>query len=98
MAFTLERRDEQGGVLERWFEGSFELAAAMPLYASTDYPYLRLVDPYSDTYFSSYQMEAVIPELERLARETPESPVAQVIAMAIRCRDDRGTYVVFIGD
>lgn len=42
----------------------------MPAYTTSDYPYLRLVDPYSNTWFSHYQMVAVIPELERLARET----------------------------
>ena len=98
MALTLERRDEWGEVLKVWSEGAFELAAAMPLYAATDYPYLRLVDPYSITYFSTYQMAAVIPELKRLADEKPGPVLDRVLAMAVRCRDKNSTYLAFIGD
>jgi hypothetical protein len=98
MAFTLDLRDERGVVLERWSEQSFELAAAMPAYTAADYPYLRLVDPYGDTWFSRYQMEAVIPELERLARERPGEGVEKALEMASRCREMIGAYLLFIGD
>jgi hypothetical protein len=98
MAFTLHLRDEWGEVLEEWGEFSVELAAAMPEYTAADYPYLRLVDPYSDTWFSSYQMVAVFPELERLASEKPGPAMRKALEMASRCRDEHGTFLVFIGD
>jgi hypothetical protein len=98
MAFTVELRDEQGAVLERSWQRSFEVGAAMPSYTSIAYPYLRLVDPYSNTWFSSYQMVAVIPELERLATEKPAPALDKVIEMASRCQATMGSCLVFIGD
>ena len=98
VALTIELRDNLGGVLDRKWEHASALAAAMPSFDSNDYPILRLVDPYGDTVFSSYQMAAVIPELERLASSRDGPGIAEVLQIALRCRNDPHTFLVFIGD
>jgi hypothetical protein len=98
LAFTVDIRTPEGSVLQREYEHSFELANAMPEFDAMDYPVLRLVDPYGDTYFSGYQMQAVIPELERLAVVHPGPAVGRVLEMARRVQNEQQTFLVFVGD
>lgn len=74
-----------------------DIGGILPEFADERYPYLRLVDPYDDTFFSSNQMIAVLPELRRLEEETGDPVLAQVIVLAERCRA-KGGYLAFIGD
>jgi hypothetical protein len=61
------------------------------------YPLLRYVDPYDDTFFSSNQMIGLLPELRRLAQETGNPVLPQVIVLAEQCRA-KGGYLAFLGD
>ena len=96
MAYTVELRKEHWELIEERILG-WELAVAMPAFAS-DYPYLRLVDPYGRTCFSTFQMIEVVPEIERLAVEKPLSVVRELLQLAYRCRDRTHTFMVFVGD
>ncbi len=98
MAITVDIRDEQGGLVQREYEGSFELAAALSDLDDAEYPMLRFVDPYGTTYFSSLQMIGVIPELERLAKASPRPTLDKVLQMARRVRAKPHTFLVFVGD
>jgi hypothetical protein len=98
MGLTVDLRFENGKVIERWGPGPLEPDLTMPGLDDLTYPYLRLVDPYSNTYFSTYQMRAVVPELERLAAEKPLAAVTKVLAMARACQAGIGLHLVFIGD
>ena len=98
MTMRLDLRKENGDVIESETSRAWELGAALPGYDAVDDPYLRLVDPYSDTWFSSYQMVAVIPELERLAAEKPLLSTKRALELARKCREGIGLYIVFRGD
>ena len=98
MALTVALRYADAEVLARYSERGFELAALMPAFSDTDYPLLRLVDPYGDTYFSSYQMAGVIPELDRLVLNDAAGLLAKVRELALRCRETSHAFLVFIGD
>jgi hypothetical protein len=61
-----------------------------------EYPYLALVDPYTDTTFTPLQMSAVLPELRRLS-EAHEA-LDEVLALAERCAAATHEFLVFVGD
>ncbi|MDQ3937881.1 MAG: hypothetical protein M3253_04280, partial [Chloroflexota bacterium] len=60
-------------------------------------PYLRLIDPYGETIFSSYQLPAVIAELERLSAATGSRNVETTLELARRCLRS-GAYFFLAGD
>jgi hypothetical protein len=93
VAITVDIRNEQGGLVQRETEGSFELAAALSDLDDGEYPMLRFVDAYGTTYFSSIQMIAVIPELERLATARPLPALDKVLEMARRVRAKPHTFL-----
>jgi hypothetical protein len=70
----------------------------VPDFDDMSYPLLRLVDPYGDTYFSSYQMAGLLPEIRRLEEEHADEALAQLASLAEQCRESSGTFLVFIGD
>jgi hypothetical protein len=98
MAITVDIRDEQGGLVQRESDGSFELAEALWELDDVEYPMLRFVDPYGTTFFSSLQLIGVIPELEKLALERPRPSLDKVLEMARRVRSKPHTFLVFVGD
>jgi len=73
-------------------------ATALPDFDDHRYPLLRLVDPYGNTIFSSYQMVGLIEELQSRLAETGNSSLAEAIVAAERCKTKWGTWLVFIGD
>lgn len=74
------------------------VASALPEFDDERYPLLRLVDPYGDTVFSSYQMVGLIAELRARLAETDDSSLADAIAAAERCMARPRTWLIFIGD
>lgn len=76
---------------------SADVGFALPDFDDARYPLLRLIDPYGDTIFNSYQMTGLIPELAARLEETNHQVLAEVIALAERCRTRR-SYFVFLGD
>ena len=65
-----------------------------------DFPMLSLVDSYGDTFFSSLQMRAVIPELHRLKKLTPNPPLVldEIRDLADECAEGIHAFLVFVGD
>jgi len=97
---TIQFRDESGTVLRSITEGCDELTRQLPAFADPDFPYLGLVDPYGDTWFSSYQMRAVLPEIRRLRETTPDpcSALLELEQLAEECSAGVHVFVVFVGD
>ncbi len=75
-----------------------DIAVVLPDFEDRRYPLLRLVDPYGDTIFSTYQMAGVLAELESLRSETGNVLLDQLIRLAERCRSRPHSYLAFIGD
>ena len=96
MMIRVELRNEQGEV-EQLLDGVEMGPAHLPGFEDKQYPYLRLIDPYGDTVFSSYQMVAVVPELEALAATRPSHAIEKVLGLARRCSGQR-LYLAFVGD
>jgi len=99
MGFVVELRDETSRVLRRFNDQDDGFANSLPPFHDTSFPLLRLIDPYGDTVFNSLQMQAVIPELERL-REVGhfEKTRSRVLELAHQCADGAHLFLVFIGD
>ena len=95
MIHLIQLRSENGNVIE---EGGVLESSELPDFLDDRYPYLRLVDPYGDTIFSRFQMESVLPELERWAAERPSANIDSVLQLARKCRDEVHTYLWLIGD
>jgi hypothetical protein len=94
----LRLQHEDGTAISELGAGGDELFRVLPWRDAIDYPYLRYVEPYGDTYFNSLQMSAVLPELRRLA-EANDSPVLrQVVEMAELCEANYRWHLVFLGD
>ena len=96
LTWTVELRDAEGHVIDRLVPAAPGLP--MPSYEDMSFPYLRLVDPYGDTVFSGYQMSAVIPELQRLARAAPSPNLDRLLELAQMCDSGVHVFLVFIGD
>ena len=97
MPINVELRNENCKAIHV-LDGVYLTATHVPDYDDTRYPYLRLIDPYGDTIFSSYQMAAVLPELESLLDERPSAEIDAVLALARRCADEVHTYLALVGD
>ena len=91
------RRSLEDDVIETLEPSNANVGGAIPALDDSRYPLLRLVDPYGDTAFSSYQMIGLIPELIQRYEETHDAVLADVIRLAECCRARR-SYLVFIGD
>jgi hypothetical protein len=96
MPINVELRHEDCE-LDVVLDGVLLTEVQLPAYDDARFPYLRLIDPYGDTVFGSYQMVAVIPELEALLAERPSAEIAAVLSAARQCVGRR-LYLWFIGD
>ena len=71
---------------------------------NASYPCLRYIDPYDDTIFTGAQMEAFLPDWQRLSLSavTPDeiSFVKEVAALAKRCQSSSPDflYLKYVGD
>jgi hypothetical protein len=75
-----------------------DLGRLLPDFDDLSYPLLRLVDPYGDTYFSSYQMAGLLPEISRLQEQRADDALAQLARLAEHCRDRVHSFLTFLGD
>jgi hypothetical protein len=62
------------------------------------YPYLRLIDPYDETVFSSHQCQVVEAEFERLAAERRDPEYSAALDLVRRCASNAGSSLWFVGD
>lgn len=96
MAINVRLQDELGGIIA---DGGIVELRELPAFDDQRYPYLRLIDPYENTIFSSYQVQwAVLHELERFAVESPSPHLDRVLQLARDCGSEVHTYLWFIGD
>ena len=62
------------------------------------FPTLRLIDPYGETMFSSYQCRALVSDFERLATARPGPGPRAALELVRRCAGSPDTSLWFIGD
>ena len=74
------------------------VARSLPEFNDERYPLLRLVDPYGNTVFSSYQMVGLLAELKARLAETGDTSLAEAIAAGERCKARPRTWLLFRGD
>ncbi|MEN9646136.1 MAG: hypothetical protein RL238_2805 [Actinomycetota bacterium] len=100
MALTVLLRTASGKVLGSLTEDAAQLMRLLPPTGDPDFPYLGLLDPYGDTYFSSFQMQAILPEIRRLKElSTGRSDILDALEeLAEQCRDGVHVYLIFVGD
>ena len=100
MSLKIDYRFESGAVIETFIPAFRELDAILPAFEDLEYPYLRLIDRYGDTFFSRLQMVAVLPELNALKshRVKPQPALDRVIELAEQCSREPHSFLVFIGD
>ncbi|HEX3791684.1 MAG TPA: hypothetical protein VHW44_27735 [Pseudonocardiaceae bacterium] len=92
----------------RAFSGAVETTCTHPAIPSLcqrasrlGMPMLGFVDPYDDTVFNRSQMRLVIPELRKLADDSPadEAQAArELIRLASRIEHETHRYLLFNGD
>jgi hypothetical protein len=96
---TAEVRDSPCGPgVARLDPAGSDVGELLPAFGDLAYPLLRLVDPYGDTFFSTYQMAQVLGELQRLREKTPHPLFDQLVQLAEGCRSRPHRFLVFIGD
>jgi hypothetical protein len=100
MTTTLLLRTANGKVLRSLTEGSAHLSRILPPVGDPDFPFLGLLDPYGDMFFSSMQMKAVIPEIRRLKALSLDSDnlLIELEEFAAECRDGNHVFLVFVAD
>ena len=100
MAMTVLLRTASGKVLRSLTEDSVRLSRILPPIGDDDFPFLGLLDPYGDTFFSSLQMRAVIPEIRRIRALSQDADdlLAELEELAEECRDGNRLFLIFVGD
>jgi hypothetical protein len=95
--------DERGNVQSEVFDLRNclgRLLPAVPNYEGTHC--IQHVDPYGDTIFNTMQIERFLVEwrlVEELATHPEEkNQLADIRALALRCRDSAHLYLKFLGD
>jgi hypothetical protein len=100
LAVTVETED--GNRVAEVLDSANILHRLLPSHDDATYHCLRYVDWYGDTVFNRLQMEAVLPELDRIrlgARESGERElVDRVKELAHRCQAEPHLYLKFYGD
>lgn len=92
--------DEFGEELDSALDEGGRLAAFWPA-GDPEYPYLRGVDTEGTTVFNRLQLEAVIPELERLEKAAPpelKAAAARVLRLARKAASEPHLHLRFLGD
>ena len=103
MPFTVELRAgvERDSRLVRSLPVGVELPIDVIEERRQEFPLLRGIDPYSDTYFNGFQMRDLFMELAELAQtyegETRDTLEA-LIDLAQRGSENPHYYLIFIGD
>lgn len=60
---------------------------------------LKYLDPYGDTCFNAVQINDVIEDLNTLiSNGVEDDTIRKIIALALRCKNEPHTYLVFYGD
>jgi hypothetical protein len=71
----------------------------LPEFDDTDYPCLRVIDPYGHTFTSEYEVQhAMLPELERYSAVRPSPGLTSLIELARRTQLHGHRYLLFNGD
>lgn len=70
----------------------------LPVEDDDGYPYLRLIDPYDETAFSSHQCRVIVSDFERLAMVRPGPDTQAVLELVRRCAEEVDKSLWFIGD
>ena len=92
------RRGPSGSRIARIEPPNANLGEILPEFDRDEFPLLRLVDPFGDTYFSSYQSSSVANELRRLFAELDDERFQKLITLAEQCAAQPHTFLVFLGD
>ena len=102
MPFVVELRDASGNRLGRTGESPPKKVLPLPDAADSAFPLLRGLDPYADTFFTSYQMQWLIQELNALVSgattDDERELIAEVLQLAQRCADTPHAILLFVGD
>ena len=102
MGINVQVRTERGEVREQLVDPHNVIAHLIHKAYAAQFPYLRHVDSYGNTYFNNAQLEEVVPELRHLSElaDTEEESAAleEVERLALICRNAVHLYLVFAGD
>jgi len=102
MPLIIELRSRSGETLRRTGESPPHAVFPAPSLDDASFPLLRLVDPYGDTLFSSYQMRGIRPEIrvlrERATSDRQRKLLGEVDELAALCEASPHTFLVFVGD
>lgn len=102
MPLVVELRSADGEVLERIGRADYSLERLLPESNDTEFCFLRYIDEYGDTYFSSLQAVGLLPEIENLRRRAVSQQskrlVDELAQLAEKCQQGAHLFLVFVGD
>ncbi|MEJ7914240.1 MAG: hypothetical protein WKF70_13855 [Chitinophagaceae bacterium] len=59
---------------------------------------LCYLDPYGDTFFNRLQIDDLIEDLRNLEKLETNTLIDDICALAVRCKEEIHSYLVFYGD
>ncbi|MEO6000541.1 MAG: hypothetical protein ABIN89_27100 [Chitinophagaceae bacterium] len=59
---------------------------------------LCYLDPYGDTFFNRLQIDDLIKDLRNLEKLETNTLIDDICALAVRCKEEIHSYLVFYGD
>jgi len=59
---------------------------------------VKYLDPYGDTIFNHIQMDDLILDFKKLQNECHDENIEKLVQLAIKCKSEPHTYMVFYGD
>jgi hypothetical protein len=94
---TVEIRDEDGTVVERFHDTGEIAALAAEVADDPSFPFLRFVDPYGDTIFNAAQATELAIEITRRA-DPQDVTLRRIVDMADRVGGEVHHYLWLLGD
>lgn len=62
------------------------------------YKVIKYLDPYGDTVFNYLQMDDLISDLEKIQEIRYDENIQELKNLALKCKLERHTYLIFYGD
>jgi lipopolysaccharide biosynthesis glycosyltransferase len=97
MSWTVILEDENQNPIET-LDQEFVLNEISETLINKEFKLVKYLDPYGNTIFNRQQIDDLISDLEKIYSGSSDIAIPGLIELAIRCKSEVHSYLVFYGD